>query len=76
MTITILKAVLVIVILAVMILVLLSINHLFSGNFDARESDAERLREDVTESDDVITGQNVFHELVNVREHRTARKEV
>ena len=74
MTITILKAVSVIVILAVMILVLLSINHLFSGNFDAAEEDAEHLREDIREDDKVITGHSVFHELVKVRENRPSRK--
>lgn len=77
MTITILKAVLVIILLGVMILVLLAINHFFSGNFDARESDTDKLREDVRESEDVITGESAFRDLVKVRERRhVSRREI
>lgn len=68
MTITILKAVLVIVILAVMVLVLLGINHFFSGNFDAGSEDADALRHDVEEKKDVLTPENVFHEFIRSKD--------
>lgn len=67
MAIPVLKALLVIVILALMILVLLGINHIFSGNFTTDDSEVDDLRIDVMESDDVITDHNVFTELVKVR---------
>lgn len=70
MTISIIKAILIIVILAVMVMVLLGINHLFAGNFRADRDDAEQLREDVETKNDVITDNNVFHELVNASEDK------
>jgi len=76
MTITILKAVSVILILAVMILVLLSIKYLVSGNYDSRDEHAERLRDEIMENKEVITGNNIFHELVEVRNTGTSRKNV
>lgn len=68
MTIPILQAVLVIVTLGVMILVLLGIHHLFSDNFETSASEIEDLRQDVNESDEVITDRSVFSNLVEVRE--------
>lgn len=67
MTITILKTVLVIVILAVMILALLAMNHYLSGNFDMSESDTDRFRDDVRESRQVISDDSIFGDLVRVR---------
>ncbi|MDE6392935.1 MAG: hypothetical protein K2L59_06690 [Muribaculaceae bacterium] len=67
MTITILKAVIVIVIMAVMVLILLAINHIFSGNFDSSESSTEKLREDLEESEEIISGESAFRDLVKVR---------
>lgn len=64
MTIPILKALLVIVILAVMVLILLGINHIFSGNFDVAREDEESLRRDLEEKEDVITEKSVFSELL------------
>lgn len=66
MTITLLKAVSVIIILAIMILILLSVNHLASKDFDASDADLDRMREDLEETDDVITDESVFRELVKV----------
>lgn len=68
MTISILQAVFVIVILAVMVLLLLGINHFFAGTFEASNSDAEELRDEIKESEEVITPQNVLSELVKVRQ--------
>lgn len=73
MTIPILKALLVVVILGVMILVLLGINHLFSGNFTVDEADVDNLRNDVMESDDVITDHNVFTDLVKIKVRDNSR---
>lgn len=67
MAIPILKAVLVIVILGVMILLLIGINHLFSGSFSVKESEIDDLRQDVLESEDVISDKNIFTELVKVK---------
>ena len=64
MVISVFKAVLIIVILGVMVLILLGINHLFAGNFDADEDDAAELRKDLDERKDVISDQSVFHDLV------------
>lgn len=74
MTITVIKAVLVIVIMAVMILLLLAINHIFSGNFNSSQSDTDRLREDVSESEEVITGESAFREFVRVRKRSGERR--
>ena len=74
MTISILKAVLIIVILGVMVLILLGINHLFSGSFDTREQDAEELRNDVRESPEVISRQSVFHGFVENGSRSTSPK--
>ena len=43
--------------MAVMALILLAINHIFSGNFDSSESTADRLREDLDESEEVISSE-------------------
>ncbi len=72
MTITILKTVLVIVILAVMILALLAMNHYLSGNFDMSESDADRFRGDVRDSDQVISDDSIFSNLVKMRVSRNS----
>ena len=69
MTISILKAALVIAILAMMIVVLLSMNHFLTGDFDSRQSDLDDLRDDVEKSDKVITDNSSFKELVKIR-HR------
>lgn len=68
MAISILQAVLVIVTLGVMILVLLGIHHFFSGSFESEDTDIEELRQDVDESDEVISDRNVFSDLVEVPE--------
>lgn len=68
MAISILQAVLVIVTLGVMILVLLGIHHFFSGSFESEDTDIEELRQDVDESEEVISDRNVFSDLVEVRE--------
>lgn len=67
MTITILKAVLVIVILCVMIMLLLGISHLSAGSFGSDQSEIDDMRNDLDKSDDVITDQSVFRELVKAR---------
>lgn len=64
MAISIIKAILIIVIMAMMALLLLGINHIFSGSFKADKDDADRLRSDVETKDDVITDDNIFHDLV------------
>lgn len=74
MVISILQAVIVIVILAVMIVILIGINHMSNGDFTTEESDIEQLRKDVNENDDVITDQNMFTELVNVRVESQSRR--
>lgn len=66
-TVVIVKTLVVTVVLAVMILLLLSLNHIFSGNFNARNKDAETLREDIKTRNDVITDQNLFRALVRIR---------
>lgn len=68
MTITILKALSIIIVLAVMVLILLSVNHMLRGNFDSKPSDLARMREDVEDDDHVITDNSVFGELVKVRQ--------
>ena len=73
MTISVIKAILIIFILAVMVVLLLGINHLFAGNFRADRDDADKLREDVETKDDVITDNNVFHELVERTKEATPR---
>ena len=70
MTITILKAVLVIVIMAVMGLLLLSIHQNFFGNLLSSEATADRLREDLDESEEVISSESVFRDLVKVHQHQ------
>lgn len=67
MTITLLKAVSVIIILAIMILILLSVNHLVRGDFDSEETDLDKMREDLKENDRVITDESIFRDLVKVR---------
>ncbi len=74
MTISILKAVLVILILAVMILLLLLINHFFTGNFTSDEEETNRFRDEIREMDEVITGHNIFHDLVQVRKNNPSAK--
>lgn len=74
MAIPILKALLVVVILAVMILVLLGINHLFSGNFSVDEAEVDDLRNDIRESKDVISDHGVFTELVKVRDESPLKR--
>lgn len=68
MTITILKALSIIIVLAVMVLILLSVNHMLRGNFDSKPSDMARMREDLEDNDRVITDDSVFGELVKVRQ--------
>lgn len=71
MTITILKAVAVIIILAVMILILLSVNHFLRGNFGSNQTDIESMRKEVENEENVISDHSVFKELVKVRtKHR------
>lgn len=67
MTITILKALSIIIVLAVMVLILLSVNHLLRGNFDSKPSDLAQMREDLEEDDHVITDESIFNELVKVK---------
>ncbi|MDE7181338.1 MAG: hypothetical protein K2N88_09105 [Muribaculaceae bacterium] len=74
MAIPILKALLVVVILAVMILVLLGINHVFSGNFSVAEEEVDDLRSDLLESDNVISENGVFTELVEVKVSNPTKK--
>ena len=64
MTVSILKAVVIITILGVMVLLLLGISHLFSGQFNSTKEDADHLREEVKESSDVISDNSVFRDLV------------
>ena len=66
MTLSILQAVSVILVLAVMILVLLSIRFLLSGNYGSDAECAMRLRSEIKEKRDVITGSSIFRELVEV----------
>lgn len=73
MTITILKAVAVIIILAVMIVILLSVNHLLRGDFDSKQADVDRMREELNDSEDVISDHSVFKELVEVH-HKSSDK--
>lgn len=62
--ITFLKIILVIVILVAMIVLLLGLDQLFTGRFDADSSDANRLRDEVEKHKDVISDNNVFNSLV------------
>lgn len=68
MTITILKALSIIIVLAVMVLILMSVNHLLSGSFDSKPDDIRQMREDLDEDEHVITGESVFNDLVKVRD--------
>lgn len=67
MAIPILKALLVVVILGVMILLLLSINHIFSGSFSMEDSEVDNLRQELEETDEVISNHGAFTELVKVK---------
>lgn len=53
------------VILAAMIMLLLGLDHLFIGRFDADDISADELKEDVEKSKDVISDNNVFHAFVS-----------
>lgn len=43
-----------------MVVMLLSIDHIFSGSFNAGKEDGDRMRKDVNESEEVLTDDNVF----------------
>lgn len=64
MTISILKAVLVLVILAVMIILLIAINHFFAGGFDCGGDEIDDFRKEIENGDEVISDKNVFGRLV------------
>lgn len=64
MAMSILQVVAVIVILGVMVLILLGISHIFSGSFNTDQSDEAALRQDLEDKPDVITEENVFHQLL------------
>lgn len=59
-----LQVVAVIVILGVMVLILLGISHIFSGSFNTDQNDEAALRQDLEDKPDVITEENVFHQLL------------
>lgn len=71
MTITLLKAISVIIILAIMVLLLISVNHFLSGNFSSSEEDMDRMRDDIKDSDRVISNENIFNELVRVKSKKS-----
>lgn len=58
------KTFLVLLILVGMVFLLLSIDHLFTGSFNADQKDADRLREDVDTRDEVIGKRSLFHEFL------------
>lgn len=65
MTITILKIVAVAVILAAMLIIILGIGHLLTGSFNTDRDDINQLRHDVESKHDVVSGKNMFHDLVS-----------
>lgn len=67
MAIPILKALLVVVILGVMILLLLGINHIFSGSFSIEDTEVDNLRQELEETNEVISNNGAFTELVEVK---------
>lgn len=64
MTLSILKIVLVLVLLAGMIILLVTVNHFFAGGFDSDNNDIDELRRNIKDKDEVISDQNVFRNLV------------
>lgn len=65
MTIMILKIVAVAVILAAMLIIILGIGHLLIGSFNTDRDDINQLRHDVESKHDVVSGKNMFHDLVS-----------
>ncbi len=64
---TLIQTVAVLVILAVMVMILLSIGHLFSGDFNTHEEDEQTLREEVDTRREVITGRSLFSNFMPER---------
>lgn len=64
MVISVIKAFLVIVIIAAMVMILLGMNCLLRGDFTTIEEDEMRMRTDLENSRDVITKDSVFHGFV------------
>lgn len=52
-----------------MIILLLGLNNVFTGKFDADDSEAKRLRKDVERNKEVISRDSVFNPLVNHSHH-------
>ncbi len=73
-TITILKILAVILILAAMIVILLGINHLFSGNFNSTPEDSKKLKEEIRHEDTVISDRNVFHNFIAAMDGKKEKK--
>lgn len=77
MVITILKVISVLVILAMMILLLVTMNHFLAGGFDCSNEEIDSLRNDVSETDDVISDESAFRHLVErpleSRDHKSKK---
>lgn len=64
MTLTILKIIAVVVILAAMFVILIGIGHLLSGKFDTNAAEIDELRKDVEQRSSVISDNNSFHDFL------------
>ncbi len=73
-TLSILKIIAVVMILAAMIVILLGISHLFSGNFTSDSEDSVKLKEEIKNEDTVISERNIFHEFLSIVEARHNRR--
>lgn len=72
---TILKLIFVILLLVAMVVILLGIGHLSNGRFETDHTDIDKLREEVDNSDQVISRRNMFYEfLVSARRRGMPRR--
>lgn len=64
MTITIIKIIAVVVILAAMLVILMGIGHLYSGNFNTDMGEMDQFRKDVENKEDVVSRASAFHQFL------------
>lgn len=64
MTITIIKIIAVVVILAAMLVILMGIGHLYSGNFNTDMGEMDQFRKDVENKEDVVSSSSAFHQFL------------
>ncbi len=68
------QTIIVVMILGAVVILLLGINHLLSGNFDARQDDMDQLRKELEDSDRVISSKSSFHMLVTTGHTKKIKK--